>query len=160
MGKPLPSHSLDARGTFGQAWHHLPNLLGDAGIGSCTVRRRGSRAPRRAWGGEKRRMVGARSAHRPQQHQAARRDGALTQFPLGWLTGNSYSLGHWVLSEEQGKMVVWGRWGLVGQERQKQTQALSPGSSTTKEGFRPEAWATTSNVGRRNRELEKDTTTK
>jgi len=76
------------------------------------------------------------------------------------LTGNSYSLGHWVLSEEQGKMVVWGRWGLVGQERQKQTQALWPGSATTKEGFRPEAWTTTSNVGRRNRELEKDTTTK
>lgn len=65
------------------------------------------------------------------------RDGALTQFPLGWLTGNSY---HWAtgfFSEEQGKMVVWGRWGAAGQERQKQTQALSPGSSTTKEGFQP-----------------------
>lgn len=83
-------------------------------------------------------VIGVLSAHRPQQAPEAKWAGGVTQFPLGLLTGNSYSLGHWVLSEDNEELRFGIGGGGVGPDWAKESEAntaLWPSSSDTKEAL-------------------------
>lgn len=154
MGKPLPPHCYEARGTFGQVWHHLPNLLGAcrSWVLHCqTERIKGSPASVGRGGEEAGWSAVCPPPSAAPGSTAGWGSGPVSTWLVDWKQLLTGPLGSFRGTGKNGGL---GRWGLVGQERQKQTQAPWPSSSTTEEGFRPEAWATTPNAGRRNRELE------